>query len=197
MGALFDAFPFPDQSRMTGIWANSALDLDTRDELVLIQMIELGRDQDPAVESDFMIGHLPFQVGGFHGVFPDGQGWTVVLLTSPEAIADVVANAPHGHWALVDGVDRALRMNPSAVPGQQLVITRDLLRELYGRHGVDSDALRSWSTAELLWGLLAECCGVELRDVAAGYDAGCALPSDDHICCGDVFRDVFAHWVTQ
>lgn len=74
MALLFTSVEFPAMSRMTGVWTNSTHDPDAGDGVTLAQLIVFPADQDPVVESDFLCSHLPFQIGGFHGAFPDGQG---------------------------------------------------------------------------------------------------------------------------
>jgi hypothetical protein len=154
-------------------------------------------DQDPVVESDFMCSHLPFHVGGFHGVFPDGQGWMVVLQKAPASASLVQMAASDPHWALVDSIQRALRFNYGAEALDFAEFTPDFLVRYCIGAGADADVVTDWTVSELLWGLLAECCNVSIAEVAAGYKEGCAFPSREHDCQVDVFRDVFALWTTR
>lgn len=197
MPLLFNSVEFPSMSRMTGIWTNSTHDPDSGDDVTLAQMIVFPPDQDPVVESDFLCSHLPFQVGGFHGVFPNGQGWMVVLQKAPASASLVQMAATDPHWALVDSIERALRFNYGAEATDFATYAPNILVRYYAQAGADPDVVADWSVTQLLWGLLAECCNVSLADLASGYDAGCAFPDREHDCQGDVFRDVFALWTTQ
>ncbi|MDQ1250339.1 MAG: hypothetical protein QG597_4718 [Actinomycetota bacterium] len=197
MPLLFNSFDFPALSRMTGIWTNSTHDPDAGDDVTLAQLVVLPPDQDPVVESDFMCSHLPFHVGGFHGVFPDGQGWMVVLQKAPASASLVQMAASDPHWALVDSIQRALRFNYGAKALDFADLTPDFLVRYCIGAGADADVIADWTVTELLWGLLAECCNVSLAEVAAGYQEGCAFPDRDHECQGNVFRDVFAMWTTR
>lgn len=197
MAHLFNVIDFPALSRMTGIWTNSTHDADVGDEVALAQLIVFPPDQDPVVESDFLCGHLPFHVGGFHGVFPDGQGWAVVLQKASAATSMELMAASESHWVLVDAIDRALRFNYGADAQDWFAATRELLLTIYHRSGADLDVVEDWSVTELLWGLLAECCNVPLVDIVDGYAQECAFPGREHNCQGDVFRDVFALWTTR
>jgi hypothetical protein len=197
MALLFDVIDFPPLSRMTGIWTNSTHDADVGDEVAMAQLIVFPPDQDPVVESDFLCSHLPFHVGGFHGVFPDAQGWMVVLQKAPASASTDLMSASERRWVLVDGVDRALRFNYGAEPQDWAAWDRDHLEAVYEQAGVDPGLITGWSVAELLWGLLAECCSVPLTQVVHGHEHGCAFPDRDHECQGAVFVDVFALWTTR
>lgn len=197
MALLFNVIEFPDLSRMTGVWTNSTHDADAGDEVTLAQLIVFPPDQDPVVESDFLCSHLPFHVGGFHGVFPDGQGWMVVLQKAPASASTGLMAASEPHWALVDGIDRALRFNYGAEAQDWFAAPPDLLLTYYNSVGADRDIVSNWTATELLWGLLAECCNASLVDVVGGYARGCAFPDRQHDCQSDVFRDVFALWTTR
>lgn len=197
MAYLFNVIEFPALSRMTGIWTNSTLDADAGDEVTLAQLIVFPPDQDPVVESDFLCSHIPFHVGGFHGVFPNGQGWAVILQKAPAAASCELIGASESHWVLVDAIDRALRFNYGAEAQDWFAAPRDLLLTIYHSAGADRDVVEGWSVTELLWGLLAECCNVPLADIVDGYAKECAFPDREHDCQGDVFRDVFALWTTR
>lgn len=196
MALLFNVIAFPELSRMTGLWTNSTHDPDAGNEVSVAQLVVFAPDQDPVVESDFLCSHLPFQVGGFHGVFADGQGWMVVLQKAPAAASVALMGAMEPHEVLFDSTDRAVRFNDRAEIRDSVWWTRADLVDHYDGVDANIDAVADWSIAELLWGLLAECSGVPLTDVVAGYDGGCAFPRRDHDCQGDTFRDVFALWTT-
>jgi hypothetical protein len=197
MALLFSVIDFPELSRMSGIWTNSTIDADFGDEVVLAQLVVFPPDQDGVVESDFLCSHLPFQVGGFHGVFPDGQGWMVVLMKAPASSSTDLMSAGDPHWVLVDSIDRALRFNYGAEALDWVAWTREDLEYYYSEVGADPEVVGEWTVAELLWGLLSECCNVPLVDVVDGYRTGCAFPDTEHDCQGQVFTDVFAMWTTR
>lgn len=196
MALLFTDFDFPDMSRMTGIWINKTHDPDVGNEVALAQMIILSADQDPAVESDFLCSHLPFHIGGFHGVFADGQAWLVIIQKASAALSKHMVSATDPHWILVDGISRVLRYNAGAEAEQWATWDRDSLETYYAQQGVEVAVIASWSIAELLWGLLAECCNAPLLAVVQGYKTGCAFPNREHNCQADVFNDVFSLWTT-
>lgn len=197
MALLFTVIDFPALSRMSGIWTSSTIDADTGDEVILAQLIAFPPEQDGVVESSFLSSHLPFQVGGFHGVFPDGQSWMVTLMKAPASASIQLMHADEPHWVLVDSIDRALRFNAGAEIHDWVTWTRGDLEEYYAEAGVRVSDVDSWSVAELLWGLLGECCNVPLIDIVQGHSSGCAFPGRLHDCQFDVFRDVFAMWTTR
>lgn len=49
------------------------------EEIASGHFIHLGDDQHVDVETDFLSSHLPFNVAGFGGVFPDGKPWMFVM----------------------------------------------------------------------------------------------------------------------
>lgn len=194
MGYLFTAVRFPQFSRMTGIWTNSWTDQPTGPEVAVGHLVDLAPDQDPVVESDFLSSHLPFHVGGFHGVYPDGRGFVLMLAKSPADVARLVG-AGDAHWPMDAAMGRALGYCDGAVLSQELRWTREDLVTVYRRRcGLGRKQLADWSVAELLWGLLAECCYVDLRAVVVGRASGCAFPDTTHPCQHDVFADVFTRW---
>lgn len=74
--------------------------------------------------------------------------------------------------------------------------TRGDLIDMYEQAGVEAAEVADWPAADLLQGLLAECCYVDLEQIVAGRLTQCAFPDQDHQCEHDVFRDVFALWTT-
>jgi hypothetical protein len=196
MGYLYDELRFAPGSRLTGVWTlPDRYEADTSC-LAYGQLVRLGSGQDPEVESDFLSAHLPFAVGGLHGVGPDGEPWTYLLQAMPADAARLVDTA-NDYWPMVDAVERALRFNYSA--GRTWVDqgwTRDGLVAIYRADGIDEEELVDWSVVELLKGLLAECCYVPLRWLVEGRARGCAFPDIEHDCQLDVFSDAFALWTT-
>ncbi len=195
MAHLFDTFWFEPGSRMTGMFTARAGAETDADVVVLATQVQLGRDQDGSVECDFLQSLLPFSCGGFHGVGPDRDPWAVLLQIAPATAASLVG-ADDPAWPMVDAMDRALRFNPEAQVQDEARWTRSDLLDIYEQAGVEPAAVAEWPTADLLHGLLAECCYVELEQVVAGRLTQCAFPDLDHECEHDVFRDVFAMWTT-
>ena len=195
MAYLFDTFWFEPGSRMTGMFTARAAAKSDADVVVLATQVQLGRDQDGSVECDFLQSLLPFSCGGFHGVGPDRDPWVVLLQIAPATAASLVG-ADDPAWPMVDAMDRALRFNPEAQVQDEARWTRSDLLDIYEQAGVEPASVADWPTADLLHGLLAECCYVPLEQVVAGRLTQCAFPDLDHECEHDVFRDVFAMWTT-
>jgi len=208
---LHSMFPLPEGSRMTGVWTKNPLADDPMD-IVLFAFVDLGEDQDPATESDFLTSHLPNCIGGFYGVYPGGEPWLVVILKGAmnlvhEFEADIVAE---GEMALVDGLMRAMHFNydaglayaehggPGILRGQgaggDCFWSLTDLHLAYRMRGVPDEPIAEWTATQLVWGLLAETCNMPLTQVAAGHAGGCAFPNDEHACEHDVFGDVFVAW---
>jgi hypothetical protein len=195
MGYLFNALPFEPGSRMTGIW-DAAVDTEGDDLCVCITKIVLGPGQDGVVESGFLGAHLPYHFGGFHGVGPDGSPWTVVAQVAPVSAAERVG-AASPYWPMVDGLDRALQFNPETWIEASIEMDAARLRYMYDLQDVPTELVADWEVGELVRGLLAECCNVPLKEIAAGRITQCAFPERPHECQHDVFSDVFALWATM
>lgn len=194
MTFLFNTLDFPADSRMTGIWSNRNIDPPVGDELASGHFIRLPGDQHVELEGDFLNAHMPFWVAGFGGVFPDGQPWLFVLQKAPADVAVRLLGIDDPAWPLRDSLFRALRFNDGAVITDEYVWSRwDLLR-IYEWKGIDPDAVIDWPVADLLLGLLTECCYADLGGVVGGRTAGCAFLGAEHDCEFDVFTDVFARW---
>lgn len=205
MAHLFEVLEFPDGSRMTNVWNNTWADEARGDEVASGHFIELGAEQDVGVESDFLSSHLPFTVAGLGGLYPDGKPWMFVMQKAsaggtPGLLGEV---DPHGvrcavdpHGVLGDSLDRALAFNPEAVAVRELCWSRSDLVAVYEREGVAAGSVGRWSVADLLRGLLAQCSGVPLADLVAGYP-DCAYGGALHPCESDVFGDVFAAWARR
>ena len=191
MGAFFELLPLEPQSRMTGVWTTRVPDFGTRGLHAFGQLIWLGEGQDPDVESDFLGSHLPLHFGGLSGVGPNGSPWLFVIQVAPEVDPESNPTA-----LMRDAMNRALEFNDGAWCRDEFSLSLEELREIYAERSVDSDDIAEWTVPELVFGLLAECCYVELTQVVAGRVAQCAFPDDEHECTHDVFTDVFARWVT-
>lgn len=195
MGYLFNALPFEEGSRMTGIW-DAGVNWEAGDLCVCITKVVLGRGQDGVVESGFLGAHLPYHFGGFHGVGPDGSPWTVMVQVAPAGAAERVG-AASPFWPMIDGLDRALRLNPEAWIEASIEIDDSQLLGMYDLQSVAPELLVDWTVGESIRGLLAECCNVPLEQIAAGRLTQCAFPDRPHECQHDVFSDVFALWATM
>ena len=193
MTYLYGELPRLIGSRLTGITINTLVDSPASDDFARAHLIVLPGDQDADVESDFLIGHLPFWVAALGGAFPDGSPWVVVLQKAP-ASASLLVGERDPAWVLRDSLVRALRFNRGAFVDAEVPLDRSDLLRAYRAGGVELDAVRDWTVADLVLGLLAECCYVPLEGVVAGREGGCAFPDVAHDCAGEVFADVFAHW---
>lgn len=194
MGYFFDTLPFEAGSRLTGVWTAGA-DLGTADELIATaSLVRLGRLQHDVVESDFLGAHVPFHLGGFHGMGPDGWPWTVMLQLAPVSAAALVDADPF--WPMVDGLSRALALNGEATLVEHHEITHDDVMDIYLDDGVQAWGIDEWNLRDLMLGLLAECCYVPLQQIVLGRLTQCAFPGVVHDCQHDVFGDVFAMWAS-
>lgn len=192
MAYFFDAFPFEPGSRLTGVWT-ARVDIDADAELVaMASLMRLGRDQHDVVESNFLGAHMPYHFGGFHGMGPDGHPWAMMLQVAPVSAAALVG--AECFWPMTDGLDRAWHYNWEADCLHDQGFDRDQLVSIYAFSGVDASAIEDWGVAELMLGLLAQCCYVPLPQIVAGRIVQCAFPDVEHECQHDVFSDVFARW---
>ena len=197
MTYFFDTLPFPDGSRMANIWKESWVDDPEDAHLAIGHFVQLPDGQHADVEADFLTSHLPLQVGGFAGVYSDGNPWLFVLQIVPADASAFLAGDDDPLWAARDALDRALAFNPGAEMTLELRWTRNDLIRAYEEGGVQAQQVSDWPVAALLSGLLAECCYVPLTDIVDGYPTGCAFLGIDHACELDVFTDVFARWQAQ
>jgi hypothetical protein len=193
MTYFYDRFWFSPGSRLTGFWLWPSAAEQSVDALTLASYVSLGAGQDSALEADFLCSHLPWAVGGFHGVDADGEPWLVVLQSAPGEAAQAVGSS-NDWWPMVDGLEQALRWNELARVQSSDGLDRDKIVEIYEEAGVDVDLIVDWTINDLLSGLLAGCAYVPLVDVVAGRLVNCAFPNEMHECEHDVFRDVFAAW---
>lgn len=195
MGWLFEVLPFEAGSRLTGIW-DAGVDDDGEDLCVCVTKVALGAGQDPVVEASFLGAHLPYRFGGINGVGPEGRPWTVLLQVAPAEVAQRVG-AISDFWPMLDGLDRALRLNPEARIESSGELRHPQLLGIYESQGVDVRLVADWPVGDLLRGLLAECCNVPLDRIVRGRLTQCAYPDRPHDCEHDVFREVFAMWTAQ
>ncbi|MDI9916578.1 hypothetical protein [Rhodococcus sp. IEGM 1379] len=194
MGFLFELLDFPDGSRMTDLWNNSWADEATGEEIASGHFIHLGDDQHVDVETDFLSSHLPFHVAGFGGAFPDGKPWMFVMQKAPADIAILLRGQEDPHAMLREALDRAMEFNPDAIVAEELSWHHSDLLSVYEDEGVPAATVEEWSVADLLRGLLGQCCGADLTDIVVGFP-DCAYPDTAHVCEGDVFDDIFAGWI--
>ena len=71
MAYFSDILEFPEQCRLGGVWLGRWADEPGDPEIAIGHFLVLPEYQDGSVECRFLTAHLPFQAGGFHGVFPD------------------------------------------------------------------------------------------------------------------------------
>lgn len=189
---LYETFPQVSESRLTSVWHSLRQQRDRGGQMGCAHFIELPGDQHVDLEADWLSSHLPCSLGGLGGVFPDGRPWLITLQHS--APGGTGAGDP-GDLAWMDlSVARALRFNPGARVSLGRPLHRVELERAYQAAGVPAGGVTDWDTAELLVGLLANCCGVALADLVQGIAGGCSLPGVSHTCQQDVFEDAFANW---
>ena len=196
MACLYDELAVLEGCRRTALWVGPPPPACLEEEVVSGHLIALPEDQHVAVESDFLMSHLSFHVGGFGGVCDDGASWLFMLQIGPaEHVSAAVGTAASvdGHGLLRRSLDRALSLNPQARVTAELLWERTSLLAVYEQRGAARAVVAGWSTAELLTGLLAECCNVSLPGIVDGHARGCAFPGEAHACEADVFADVFVH----
>lgn len=193
MAHLFEVLGFPDGSRMTNVWNNTWADEARGDEVASGHFVELGADQDVGVESDFLSSHLPFNVAGLGGLFPDGKPWMFVMQKASAAGTPGLLGEVDPHGVLRGSLDRAPAFNPEAVAVHEFRWSHRDLVTVYEEDGVPPGSVDRWSVADLLRGILAQCCDVPFSDLVAGYP-DCAYGDALHPCESDVFDDAFAAW---
>lgn len=189
MSYLFDVLPLPPGCRFTGLSHTRAVPADRSGDVVHAGFVALPSDQHAEVEADFLSSHLPFSLGAINGRFPDGSPWLLLLQHASAA----VGAEEQQRRALELSLTRALELNPAAVVEDARSWSRADLEDVYADRGVGT-GLDSWSTLDLVLGLVAECCGVRLRTLVGRREAGCALPGLEHICQLEVLEDVFVAW---
>jgi len=194
MTHFYNRLPFPPDSRMTGIWSNSWVDDPMGDEVAIGHLISFPDNQDAGLESDFLSSHMPFNVGGFSGVYPDGSPWMFILQKAPADVSKRLMREEDPYWLMRDSLQRAMRFNHEARIVDELTWTRGKLEFAYALEGINTVDIADWTITDLIRGLLTECCYVELSDIVDRHATGCAFPGIEHDCAADVFTDVFARW---
>ncbi|OIQ79588.1 hypothetical protein GALL_386640 [mine drainage metagenome] len=172
MSYFADALPFEPGTRMTNVWRMKRENDTFDDHVVTVHLIILGEDQDGDLEGTFLTRFLPFHTGGFSGVDPRGRPWLVVVQHGSIDESSLLVEGEDPYWALRNAMERAVAYNPEARVWVELCLIR---KDLLGAYREDLQAAskaKGWLTSELIWGLLAEMCGVSLHDVAAGYAKG-------------------------
>lgn len=160
---------------------------------VVAQLIALGGGQDPDVEVDFLSAHLPLHLASLQGSDPHGSPWVLMLQAGTEQAAGLLGT-DNVYWPMTDATDRALQYNREGQVKHERGWRHADLIEIYGRAGVEADAVADWTVVELGLGLVAECCYVPLTQIVAGRAQGCAFPNLDHECTQEVFSDIFRMW---
>lgn len=189
MPYLFDVLPLPSGCRFTGLSHSSSSPHDRSGDVVHGAFIALPSDQHGELEADFLTSHLPFSLGTVIGLFPDGSPWLLLLQQASAAIG----GQEQQRLGLEASLTRALEFNPGAVVEDSRSWARADLEAVYAGRGVIA-GLHTWSTVDLVLGLVAECCGVQLRTMVERQAAGCAIPGLAHACQLEVLEDVFVAW---
>lgn len=112
-----------------------------------------------------------------------------------------IVHAVHGadadpYDAMRSDMETALTLNAGAIVVVEAEWDKSQLLRIYRQYGVRRRNVATWTTFELLRGLLAQLPGADLTDVVAGYP-NCAFPNQPHHCELDVFDDVFAAWTRR
>lgn len=194
MSFLAKSLPFESETRMTYVWTKSREEDQTKKSLVTVHLILIDEYQDCDVESTIITRFLPFHTGGFSGVDRHGRPWIVIIQHAQFDNSSKLAQSEGPFWALQNSLERALQHSPSARVMVENRYSRDELLDIYAFDGLPTGRAFSWSTAELIYGLLAEICDVPLAHVVNGYSNQCAFPNIEHECENNVFSDVFARW---
>ncbi len=178
---------------MTHVWDSRRVESERAGPTVSVHVVHLPPDQGADVESDFLSSHLPFALGGVAGVHPDGSAWILVLQQTARA-QDPEMSFGEELGILDRAVWRAIAFNPGARVAHVTGWRRPDLERVYERAGVMASSLELWTLADLVAGLLAECCGADLASLTVEFVPGCAFPGLAHACQHDVFLDVFSQW---
>lgn len=189
MAYLFDRLDVIG-SEFVELWNNTWADQGQAPEVATCHLIDLPAHQHGELESDFLGSHLPFQIGGFSGRYPNGDPWLCVLQVAPAGLAAEHLNSADPHWVLRRSLERALAFNPEASLAEEIAWTGEDLLQVYADNGSPTRLIETWPLADLLRGLLGECCGVTLARIATLYP-GCPFPGIDHSCEGDTFTDIY------
>lgn len=197
MSFLANSLPFEPETRMTSVWTKSREENDGGDACVTVHLILVGDDQDCDVEATLLVRFLPFHTGGFSGFDRNGKLWIVVIQHTAIDDSSELVRREGPFWTFQNSLERALQHSPSARVMAENRYTRDELLDIYALDGLPTGRAFSWSTAELIYGLLAEMCDVSLEAVVNGYPHQCAFPNIEHACENDVFSDVFSRWILR
>lgn len=179
---------------MTYVWRMKRDHDGCDDHVVTVHFITLGEDQDGDLEGTLLTRFLPFHTGGFSGVDPRGRPWLVIVQHGPVDESSLLVQGEGPYWTLRNFMERAVAFNPEARVWVELCLTRADLLGAYSDDALTRKTAKGWKTSELIYGLLAQMCGISLHDLATGYSKGCAFPGEKHDCQVDVFLDVYERW---
>lgn len=196
MACLWDELDFLEGGRLTSL---SIMNQRPGSDELDVQMVILGQfvrllpGQHVDVEEDFLGSHLPYRRAIVGGLDVDDQPWLFVFQAVPPAVIHQAWGSEADPFEVLrKAVANALVYNSGAQVELEIVWTRNDLLDVYADRVADA-AIEQWSTSDLLRGLVAEICNVELADITAGYPS-CAFPTRTHACQHDVFDDVFTAW---
>lgn len=197
MGYWFDVLRFPAQSRLNHLTDNTTTDPPQDDDIATGHLVALPGEMHVSVADDFLSSHLPFKVCAFGGVYPDESPFVFITQKAPATLAAQLAGEPDPFWTLRDSLHRALSFTRRAHVVRELRWSRDELLDVYEQAGVERQLLSHWPVADLLRGLLAECCRADLARVVRNQPTQCAFPGTRHVCQGNVFSDVYSTWAAS
>ena len=165
--------------------------------LLLGQFIWLPKGQHVDLEEDFLGSHLPYRramVGGLDSV---DDPWMLAIQAVPTSVVhDLWGREADPYDVMREAMENALVYNAGTHIAFEFQWTRGDLVDIYTERGVAPSRVSAWTTFQLLRGLLAEICNVDMEDVVAGFP-DCAFPRRTHTCQHDVFDDVFSAWAAR
>lgn len=191
---LANVIDWPPESRLSGLSGCRTGVGPGLDGVISLHLLDLPDGQQGSVEMSMAHAHLPFAGTSLHGTYPDGAEW--VLLTQV-AVVEPGRLLPSDDKAIDlmrSQLDRYSRVNPNAEIRAEVLLDRPSVLGGYAKRGITSDDLSEWTLEELLSGLVCDMCNADLSLVVKGRNSGCSLPDTDHICTGNGFTDIFAHW---
>ena len=191
-----DIIPFNEGSRMTGIWCVNRKEEALERQIATVHLIAIPSDQEVSLEATFLSAFIPLHVGGFFGVDLEARQWIVLVQVGPAFEFTGPAEREGPVYAMTAALARALEHNPQATCLLEFSFSHLALIDAYAQMDL-APQLRTWTTTDLVKGLLAQMSGVSGASVVLGREINCAFPKEIHDCQGDVFLDAFERWSAQ
>lgn len=197
MSHFGNSFGFEEGSRLTGVLSQSRVESITVDPVITAHKILLEEGQDGDLETTFIAAFVPFLTAALHGNDVHGRQWMIVFQVLPLDFRKNKLSRQDGREILEKSLVRALEFNTSAQVVNDYWLPRKLLEVPYPERALGGVGVETWTPSELIYGLMAEMCGVSLQEIFDGYWRGCAFPDLEHECESDVFQDVFQRWTSR